>query len=82
MGDRFLCLRQLGSRLSVFVAHANQGLRLSVFSSHQRTQHAGDVVGSQAWADGRTKTNVTPKNIYTLFFLVVEDFKHDEDNLT
>ena len=47
------------------------GLRLSVFSSHQRTQHAGDVVGSQAWVDGRTKTNVTPKNVHTLFFLVV-----------
>ena len=34
----------------------------------------GDVVGSQAWTDGRTKTNITPKNIHTLFFLVVEDF--------
>ena len=37
------------------------------------TQHAGDVVGSQAWADGRTKTNVAPKNIHTLFFLIVGD---------
>ena len=35
--------------------------------------HAGDVVGSQAWADGRTKTNVVPKNVHTLFFLVIED---------
>ena len=42
--------------------------------SHQRTQHAGDVVGSQAWADERIKTNVAQKNIHTLFFLVVEDF--------
>ena len=32
-----------------------------------------DVVGSQAWADGWTKTNVAPKNIHTLFFLVVGD---------
>jgi len=30
-------------------------------------------VGSQAWADGRTKTNVAPKNIHTLFFLIVGD---------
>ena len=30
-------------------------------------------MGSQAWADGRTKTNVAPKNIHTLFFLVVGD---------
>ena len=35
------------------------------------TQHVGDVMGSQAWADGRTKTNITPKNVHTLFFLVV-----------
>ena len=42
--------------------------------SHQRTQHAGDVVGSQAWADGRSKTNVAPKNVHTLFFLVVGDY--------
>ena len=31
-------------------------------------------MGSQAWADGRTKTNVAPKNIHTLFFLVVGDY--------
>ena len=49
------------------------GSRLSVFSSLQRTQHAGDVVGSQAWADGRTKINVALKNIHTLFFLVIGD---------
>ena len=30
-------------------------------------------MGSQAWIDGRTKTNVAPKNIHTLFFLVVGD---------
>ena len=30
-------------------------------------------MGSQAWADGRTKTNIAPKNIHTLFFLVVGD---------
>ena len=30
-------------------------------------------MGSQAWADGRTRTNVAPKNIHTLFFLVVGD---------
>ena len=29
--------------------------------SHQMTQHAEDVVGSQAWADGRTKINITQK---------------------
>ena len=39
----------------------------------KRAVHAGDVVGSQTWADGRTKTNVVPKNIHTLFFLVVGD---------
>ena len=44
--------------------------------SHQRTQHAGDVVGLQAWADGQTKINVTPKNVHTLFFLVVGDSSH------
>ena len=31
------------------------------------------AAGSQAWADGRTKTNVAPKNVHTLFFLVVGD---------
>jgi len=30
--------------------------------------------GSQAWIDGRTKTNVAQKNIYALFFLVVEEY--------
>ena len=39
------------------------------------TQHAGDVVGSQGLADGRIKTNVAPKNIHTLFFLVVGDYR-------
>ena len=39
--------------------------------SHQRTQHTEDVVGLQAWADGRIETNVAQKNIHTLFFLVV-----------
>ena len=29
--------------------------------SHQRTQHAGDVLGSQAWADGRTKNKCRTK---------------------
>jgi len=33
-------------------------------------------VGSQAWADGRTKTNIAPKNVHTLFFLVVGDFAY------
>ena len=28
-------------------------------------------MGSQAWADGRTKINIAPKNIHTLFFLFV-----------
>ena len=39
--------------------------------SIKKTQHTGDVVGLQAWADGRTKTNVAQKNIHTLFFLVI-----------
>jgi len=30
--------------------------------------------GLQAWTDGRTKTNVASKNVYTSFFLVVGDF--------
>ena len=29
--------------------------------------------GLQAWADGRTKTNIAPKNVHALFFLVVGD---------
>ena len=33
----------------------------------------GDVVGSQAWVDGRIKTNVAQKNVHTLFFLAVGD---------
>ena len=28
-------------------------------------------MGSQVWTDGRTKTNIAPKNVHTLFFLVV-----------
>ena len=44
--------------------------------SHKRTQHVGDVVGSHAWADGRTKTNVAQKNVHTLFFFVVGDVWH------
>ena len=31
-------------------------------------------MGSQAWVDGRIKTNVAQKNVHTLFFLVVEDY--------
>ena len=30
-------------------------------------------MGSQAWADGRTKSNIAPKNVHTLLFLVVGD---------
>ena len=41
--------------------------------SHQRMQHAGGIMGSQAWTDGWTKTNIVPKNIHTLFFLVAGD---------
>ena len=41
----------------------------------KRAVHAGDVVGSQAWVDRRTKTNVAPKNIHTLFFLVVRELE-------
>ena len=30
-------------------------------------------MGLQTWTDERTKTNVAPKNVHTLFFLVVGD---------
>ena len=33
------------------------------------------AAGSQAWADGRSKTNVAPKNVHVLFFLVVGDLQ-------
>ena len=35
--------------------------------------------GLQGWADGRTKTNVAPKNVHALFFLVVGDSKLAEN---
>ena len=41
----------------------------------KRTVHVGDVVESQAWADGRTKINVVQKMFNTLFFLVVGDIR-------
>ena len=34
----------------------------------RRIMHAGDVVGSQAWTDGRTKTNVAKKYPHFILF--------------
>ena len=50
--------------------HQGEGWGTRGIASLEEVPPAG-TVGSQAWADGRTKTNVAPKNIHTLFFLVV-----------